>query len=117
MSHETWNAMHKDPAIAVHFAMVIRSMFSQGGVCFFDWEKLQKHNEDNKYSDIAQELASIADVKQAEGQIYGGREGFVGWMGFGGSVFQWHPEMEIGFGFVPFDYNWVDNRNTKAGKL
>ena len=26
----------------------------------------------------------------------GGRSGYVGWMGFGGSVFQWHPELKIG---------------------
>ena len=30
----------------------------------------------------------------------GGREGFVGWMGLGGSVCQWHPELGIGFGYT-----------------
>ena len=31
-----------------------------------------------------------------------GREGFIGWMGLGGSIFQWHPELEIGFAlFLP----------------
>eukprot|EP00935_MAST-01C_sp_MAST-1C-sp1_P000563 g563.t1 len=28
------------------------------------------------------------------------RMGYVGWMGLGGSVLQWHPEMEIGFGYT-----------------
>ena len=26
-----------------------------------------------------------------------GRDGFYGWMGFGGSVFQWNPELKIGY--------------------
>jgi hypothetical protein len=30
-----------------------------------------------------------------------GREGFYGWCGLGGAVFQWHPEERIGFGYVP----------------
>merc|ERR1712086_234105 len=29
-----------------------------------------------------------------------GREGYVGWMGAGGSAFQWHPEQRIGFGYA-----------------
>ena len=29
----------------------------------------------------------------------GGRKGFVGWMGLGGSVMQWHRELNIGFGY------------------
>lgn len=28
------------------------------------------------------------------------RSGFVGWMGLGGSVLQWHPEARVGFGFA-----------------
>jgi CubicO group peptidase (beta-lactamase class C family) len=28
------------------------------------------------------------------------RHGYVGWMGLGGSVLQWHPEMDIGFGYA-----------------
>ena len=29
-----------------------------------------------------------------------GRKGYVGWMGLGGSVMQWHPELSIGFGYA-----------------
>ena len=32
-----------------------------------------------------------------------GREGYVGWSGYGGSVMQWNPTLKIGFGYVPFD--------------
>ena len=30
----------------------------------------------------------------------GGRRGFVGWFGLGGSVCMWHPELSIGFGYA-----------------
>ena len=29
------------------------------------------------------------------------REGFYGWVGVGGSIMQWHPELQIGFAFTP----------------
>jgi hypothetical protein len=37
-----------------------------------------------------------------------GREGFFGWMGFGGSIFQWHPEQDISFAFVPMSLHILD---------
>ena len=45
------------------------------------------------------------------------REGFYGWMGFGGSVFQWHPELEIGFAYTPTLLAWYDINNTRGGEL
>ena len=45
------------------------------------------------------------------------REGFVGWMGFGGSVFQWHPELEISFAYTPTRMRWYDLQNKRGGKL
>ena len=49
--------------------------------------------------------------------FYEKREGFYGWYGFGGSVFQWHPELEIGFAFVPTLLFWSDIANNKAGQF
>lgn len=46
-----------------------------------------------------------------------GREGFIGWMGYGGSVMQWHPELKIGFGYVPSDFNVLDFNNTRGARL
>ena len=43
-----------------------------------------------------------------------GREGFFGWMGFGGSIFQWHPRLKIGFSFVPTSLNWLDLVNERG---
>ena len=48
---------------------------------------------------------------------YDGREGFIGQMGFGGSVIQWHPELEIGFGYLPSDLNILDRRNVRGALL
>ena len=45
------------------------------------------------------------------------RENFVGWQGLGGSVFQWHPEMEIGFGFTRNLMHWYDFQNLTAARL
>ncbi|MEM7078483.1 MAG: serine hydrolase domain-containing protein [Pseudomonadota bacterium] len=43
-----------------------------------------------------------------------GRAGFFGWMGLGGSIFQWHPEREIGFGYVPTSLNVLDFVNERG---
>ena len=48
---------------------------------------------------------------------FSGRDGFVGWMGLGGSVFQWHPERKISFAYVPTLVDWTDFNNGKALKL
>ena len=38
-------------------------------------------------------------------------------MGVGGCVMQWHPELKIGFGYVPFDFNVYDLTKVRASKL
>jgi CubicO group peptidase (beta-lactamase class C family) len=43
-----------------------------------------------------------------------GREGFYGWMGLGGSIFQWHPQYRIGFGYVPTSLNILDLINERG---
>ncbi len=45
------------------------------------------------------------------------REGFYGWHGFGGSVFNWLPELGIGFGYVPSRLNWYDFANLRGAEL
>ena len=51
--------------------------FTQGGVAKFEEEAEQSGDE--------------------TGDNTTGRDGFYGWMGFGGSVFQWNPELKIGY--------------------
>jgi len=46
-----------------------------------------------------------------------GREGYYGWFGYGGSVFQWNPELRVGFAFVPTSLHWYDMTNTRGKML
>ena len=41
----------------------------------------------------------------------------MGWLGFGGSVMQWHPRLNLGFGYTCTLLSWWDLANTKARKL
>ena len=43
-----------------------------------------------------------------------GREGFYGWMGLGGSIFQWNAEHNIGFAFVPTSMHMMDLYNERG---
>lgn len=74
---ETCKQLHANPKMATDAAIKgLETNFSQGGVNFF--------------------LAPPTAPKLA--QL---RKGWVGWMGLGGSVFQWHPELKISFAYVP----------------
>ena len=45
------------------------------------------------------------------------RDGYYGWLGFGGSALQWHPHLKIGFGYAPTLMAWHDAPNLKAAAL
>ena len=85
LSPEAWEALHAEPTDGILVANNVK--FTQGGVAQFEEE----------------------DTSQTEG-----RKGFYGWMGFGGSVFQWHPELKIGIGYTPTLLTWIDLVNNKA---
>ena len=93
LSENAWNALHKDPIKA---DMGLRTTFTQGGVALFD-----------KVTQESTKLESAANQ---------GREGFYGWMGLGGSIFQWHPQEKIGFAFVPTSLHLLDFVNER-GKM
>ena len=46
-----------------------------------------------------------------------GREGYYGWFGYGGSVFQWNPDLRIGFAYVPSYLHALDMTNARGKKL
>jgi hypothetical protein len=92
LSEDAWKALHDDPVKKdMGFSTVT---FTQGGVAQFN----ETHQDSTKL-----ELAFNA-----------GREGFHGWMGLGGSIFQWHPHHEIGFGYVPTLLNVLDIFNERG---
>ncbi|MEM7413465.1 MAG: serine hydrolase [Myxococcota bacterium] len=87
-----WEAAHAEPTEA--HMILAPTDFTQGGV--------------NRFS-AAQ--AAKGDLGRA---LNAGREGFYGWMGLGGSIFQWHPEAEIGFAFVPTSLHAIDLCNERG---
>lgn len=86
-----WKAMHDDP---VQSDMGLHTTFTQGGVAQF-------HENTPQSSKLDRALNQ-------------GREGFYGWMGLGGSIFQWHPKEKIGFGFVPTSLHVLDIVNERG---
>jgi CubicO group peptidase (beta-lactamase class C family) len=88
---EAWQALHAEP---ITRDMSIQTSFTQGGVAYF--------SEDN---------AGSGGVNQA---LNRGREGFYGWMGLGGSIFQWHPEKKISIAFVPTSLHMLDLVNERG---
>ena len=71
---------------------------------------------DNRFTQAG--LALFDDADGAKGPLEAGmncgRDGFYGWMGFGGSVFQWHPQKRIGFAYVPTALNPIDLFNERG---
>ena len=92
LSKDAWEALHAQPLAAdMGFAPTI---FTQGGV--------------NRFTPVGKNSSGL------ERAFNEGREGFYGWMGLGGSIFQWHPEHEIGFAFVPTSLHVVDILNERG---
>ena len=88
-----WHAMHAHP-LEASLGPLLMTRFTQGGVdCF-------KPCPDG--------------VPRLEREFNEGREGFFGWMGLGGALFQWHPELEIGFAFVPTSLHVLDLLNERG---
>ncbi len=92
LGNSAWQALHAAP---VQREMnLFNTAFTQGGVAAF-----------GQVQDAGSELDRGANQ---------GREGFYGWFGLGGSIFQWHPEHRIGFGYVPTSLNILDVVNERG---
>ena len=88
-----WDLLHHDPQPA-QMGGVLPTRFTQGGVDQF--------------------LPSTKDDTRFTRALNDGRGGFYGWMGLGGSIFQWHPDAEIGFAFVPTSLHVLDFFNERG---
>ena len=92
IGEEAWEALHADATEAdMGF---INTRFTQGGVAAF--------------SEVSFSSSPL------DFGLNNGREGFYGWMGLGGSLFQWHPGFRIGFGYVPTSLNMLDIVNERG---
>ena len=108
MSDETWELMHGDHKVESEPPAGDRTCFSRGGVSVFGLENIR--NVPRQY-----EIGSLTDT--FETHLQSNRSGWYGWLGFGGSVFQWHPELNIGFSYVPSDLFVSDLINYKSSFL
>ena len=96
LSPQAWQAMHDHP-LESKMAMAgafLTTHFSQGGVNF--------------------SLPTTSSSTTIDRDMNDGREGFIGWAGFGGSIFMWHPELDIGFAFVPTYLHTIDLFNVRG---
>ncbi|MFT4519795.1 MAG: CubicO group peptidase (beta-lactamase class C family) [Halioglobus sp.] len=93
LTDTAWAALHEDP-ITADMGGLMTTNFTQGGVALFS-------------------EPAVGSSKLVRG-LNEGREGFYGWMGLGGSLFQWHPEHNIGFGYVPTSLNVLDLVNERG---
>ncbi|MFT4798701.1 MAG: CubicO group peptidase (beta-lactamase class C family), partial [Candidatus Azotimanducaceae bacterium] len=91
LNDDAWTALHGEPLERdMGFSNTI---FTQGGLAQFP---------------------KIAPPGAAAQAFKAGREGYFGWMGLGGSIFQWQPEHQIGFGYVPTSLNVLDLFNERG---
>jgi CubicO group peptidase (beta-lactamase class C family) len=93
LSERAWRALHAKP-IESMMGAIMPTRFTQGGVdCF---------------------RPCGPESPIFERAFNQGREGFYGWMGFGGSIFQWHPGEDISFAFVPTSLHYLDFLNERG---
>ena len=62
-------------------------------------------------------FTDISYISKLEQELYKNREGYYGWIGYGGSVVQWHPSLEIGFAFLPTYLNPTDLFNERGAVI
>jgi len=93
LGEAAWQAAHEHPLKSV-MGGLLTTRFTQGGVDYFE--------------------PCTAASPRLERDFNEGREGFYGWMGLGGSVFQWHPKQDIGFAFVPTMLHAIDLFNERG---
>jgi len=56
-------------------------------------------------------------VNKFEEEAGAGRDGYYGWFGYGGSVFEWNPDLKIGFGYTVTLLHWQDPFTNNKGRL
>ena len=91
ISEDAWQKMHDNPTELLMDGSMPTN-FSQGGVNFYQFDGPEEEWGRNN------------------------QNGFVGWVGAGGSVLQWHPELKIGFGYNPYTHNHMENAR-RGGRL
>jgi len=102
MSTKGWKSLHSNPTEKVIFN-TFPTRFTQGGVNIYSYAEPEKEPE--------------TEQEKQQNKLFQDLGGFVGWMGLGGSIFQWHPRRQISFAYIPSQLDWTDFTNAKGMKL
>lgn len=102
--------MHANPKFEPLLPDGMGTIFTDGGVSYFDLDELNKHPRNEFFGNHP-----INRTCEYEGNAR--RKGYYGWNGFGGAVLQWHPELQIGFGYMPTDCIGMDFMNFRGSLL
>ena len=112
LSEESVADMLSEPDMKPMMNMAGQTCFTKGGVALCESleEGAEMHQSNLKY------MGKKPDYKRYN-DFVACRNGFYGWMGFGGSVFQWNPEQHISFAFVNTDVFMTDRYCRRGGMI
>ena len=110
MSEASWDVVHADPTYQPMLPECMGTFFTTGGLGRFDHDELLKQT---RHEFFGQHKL----IPHLEWEEHSKRKGFYGWFGAGGSVLQWNPDSQIGFGYVPSDMVSMDYFNFRGSTL
>lgn len=110
LSEETWEEFHSEATVENQVALGMRSIYTKGGVAEFDLDRVRatpRHPwfKNQYYPDQCEEAVNLH------------RQGYFGTFGYGGAVFNWHPELQIGFAYIPCDLFLCDFFDLKGSLI
>ena len=101
VDHETWDVIHSNPkTMQEQWMLDMVTSFTPAGIHAYDLKRAEEFRKANG------QTLTVFDKN-----LHSLRNGFYGWMGFGGSVFQWNPEYKVGFSYVCADIFLLDLAN------
>ena len=101
LGEKGWEAMHAKPTL--------------GQLGFGSSDELYFTQVSNHLKRILIFQGGVAEFRSTD--AYNARAGYYGWMGYGGSIFQWHAKLRIGFAYNPTLLEFHDMYNQRGGRL
>ena len=101
LGEKGWEAMHAKPTL--------------GQLGFGSSDELYFTQVSNYLKRILIFQGGVAEFRSTD--AYNARAGYYGWMGYGGSIFQWHAKLRIGFAYNPTLLEFHDMYNQRGGRL
>ena len=106
ISQQTWEKMHSGDKLAYDVAY--------GNISHLDYELMCHIGRELAFSGIRTSFTKGGvnhfvplEYPNKDEVVHNMRSGWYGWFGFGGSVMQWHPELEIGFAYISTRWSYT----------